>query len=340
MAYLARGRSATEGLFESRELAAIIDRWAGETTYDRVLAYCSSMGRYAEVGPLKRVPCVIDLVDVDSQKWFDYATGAFGAARWLYRLEGRRVRKLERELAERAQAMTVVSAAEADLLRQFCPRAIVEVVPNGVDLDYFEPQSGEIVAQAARDAAVPHFEFIFVGALDYPPNIDGLIWFSRQVWPQICAHFPAATFSIVGRRPVWRVRRLARQDGIQLVGEVADVRPYLRRARVVVVPLRIARGIQNKVLEALAAGKPLIGSSRALEGLELIPNRHVYRADTAAEWINHIGKLLSDENRGRELAAAGQSFVRRHHPWPKCLQPLERCLGMPQRSQADVLIGA
>src|ERR1700690_848619 len=139
MASLARGRSATEGLFYSQELAGIIQRWAEDTQYDITLAFCSSMAPYLNVGRLRRVPCVVDLVDVDSQKWFDYAGQARRPASWLFRLEGRRVRKLEQQGAGHSQAVVVVSSAEADLLRVFCPDAPVHPISNGVDLDHFRP---------------------------------------------------------------------------------------------------------------------------------------------------------------------------------------------------------
>ncbi len=206
---LARGRSATEGLFYSPELAARVHAWAIATRYDAVIAFCSSMAPYLDVAGLRNIPAIVDLVDVDSQKWFDYADQARGPARWLFRWEGRRVRKLEQQLAKRAQALLVVSPAEVNLLRQFCPEAPVHAVPNGVDLDYFSP--------APDDASVVGFECVFVGALDYRANIDGLWWFCQEVWPQVQARFPAAEFVIVGRRPVPQVQRLAHGPASKLL---------------------------------------------------------------------------------------------------------------------------
>ena len=186
----------------------------------------------------------------------------WGLARWLYRLEGRRVRRVEKELAKRAKAVTVVSNSEAALLHQFCPGAEVHAIPNGVDLEYFQSQAEW--ASDGHEASSNKLECVFVGALDYFPNVDGVVWFSRNVWPEVRAPFPEATFTVVGRRPVATVLRLACEPGINIIGEVADVRSYLQCASVVVVPLRVARGIQNKVLEALSAGKPVIASPKAL----------------------------------------------------------------------------
>jgi polysaccharide biosynthesis protein PslH len=333
LASLARGRSATEGLFFSQELARVIQRWAEDTQYDITLAFCSSMAPYLNVGRLRRVPCVVDLVDVDSQKWFDYAGQARRPASWLFRLEGRRVRKLEQQVAGHSQAVVVVSSAEADLLRVFCPDSPVHPISNGVDLDHFRP----VDRQDAADSAATQLECVFVGALDYRANVDGATWFCREVWPQVHAQYPEAKFVLVGRRPDPQIRGLAKQPGVELVGEVADVLPYLQRARLVVVPLRIARGIQNKVLEAMAAGKAVIASPQALEGLNVVPGKQVCQADEPVEWFSAITKLLRDDRERRRLGAAARAFVCQHHRWDSCLRPLEVLLGLSEETPAPAI---
>jgi polysaccharide biosynthesis protein PslH len=324
---VARGRSATEGLFESTNLRQTLERWTADTSYDAVLVYCSSMGQYLDVSGLQHTPCVVDFIDVDSEKWFDYAGRASGLKRWFYQLEGRRVQKLEHQLAKRAKAITVVSKAEAESFRRTCPNSIVHVVPNGVDLAHFEPQADS--PSHARDiSAADQLECVFVGALDYFPNIDGVIWFAREVWPEVHARFPKSKFTIVGRRPVVQLRRLTRTRGIQLSSDVTDVRPFLDRARVVVVPLRVARGVQNKVLEALAAGKPTIASPKALSGFSIIPGEQVLEASTPAQWISSLHLLFESESQCSQLAVAGREFVLAHHRWESCLQPLAVLIGM------------
>jgi glycosyltransferase involved in cell wall biosynthesis len=164
--------------------------------------------------------------------------------------------------------------------------------------------------------------------LDYRPNIDAVCWFGREVWPGIYRRHPQARFTIVGRQPAAPVRSLAAEAGIELVGQVADVRPFVHRAAVVVAPLRIARGVQNKVLEAMAMGKATIGSAQALEGLKIQVGVDVLAAATPQEWQQTILCLLDDGSRRRQLGLAGRRYVETHHQWDRCLQPLELLLGL------------
>jgi glycosyltransferase involved in cell wall biosynthesis len=174
---------------------------------------------------------------------------------------------------------------------------------------------------------------VFVGALDYRANVDGVHWFCREVWPHVCKRFADAQFVIVGRRPVRSVRRLARNPAIKVIGDTPDVRPYLHGATIVVVPLRIARGIQNKVLEALAVGKPVMASRQALEGLDVVAGRHVYQADTAEEWLNGVRFLFQDRTERCRLGSAGRKFIMDHHQWDECLQPFAKLLGTAPPTQ-------
>jgi sugar transferase (PEP-CTERM/EpsH1 system associated) len=328
IASLASGRSATEGLFWSPELSRVVEQWSSGTRYDAVLIYCSSMGPYLAHVCQPRTNCLVDLVDVDSQKWFDYAERCFGPKRWLYRLEGRRVRQIEKDLARRSQGITVVSANEACLLQSICPQAPVTAVCNGVDCEYFQPTSVSDPECQQRMGEKGGVSCAFVGALDYRANVDGITWFCREVWSQVCQQVPTAKLTLVGHRPTISVRQLARHPNIEIVADAPDVRPYLSDASVVVVPLRIARGIQNKVLEALAAGKPVIASRQALDGLDVVDGEHVYQADSATDWMNRIRNLFQDSAERRRLGAAGREFVLRHHIWEACLQPLVELLGL------------
>lgn len=308
---LAAGRTATEGLFRSGRLRRTLRQWTAETRFDVVVVFCSSMAQYLDLPGLAGVPVVVDLVDVDSEKWFHYARESHGPGRLLFRLEGRRLRRLEASLADRARAITVVSQAEADLYRRFRPAENVYAVPNGVDLEYFRP--------AAQPEPEGTPRCVFVGALDYRANLDGLAWFCREVWPAVVAQVPGAALQIVGSNPGPATRRLAAGAGIELIGPVPDVRPYLTGA-VAVVPLRIARGIQNKVLEAMAMGRPVVASPAALEGLALQPGRDALCADAPEAWHAHLTDLLHNAPQRQRLGAAARSYVETHHHWPDCLR--------------------
>jgi sugar transferase (PEP-CTERM/EpsH1 system associated) len=314
---LAAGRTVSEGVFRSTALLGVVRSWALRTPFAAALASASSVVPYLRVPELAGVPKVVDLVDVDSQKWFDYAAATPGPLRWLYRTEGTRLRRLEQGLAKWARAVTVVSDAEARLYQGFCPGAPVHAVTNGVDLEYFAPLS------APEEQAC-----VFVGALDYKPNVEGIGWFCREVWPTIQQPRPGAKLYVVGRKPTPAVRRLAGLPGVEVVGGVPDVRPHVARSAVAVVPLRIARGVQNKLLEALAMGKAVVASPQALAGVPAEPGTHLLAAATAAEWPDAVGRLLDDEALRRRLGGAGRRFVEERHDWERCLEPFATLLGL------------
>jgi sugar transferase (PEP-CTERM/EpsH1 system associated) len=316
---LARGGTITAGAFYSVKLTRVLREWTADTPFSAALASSSAMVSYLRRPELVGIPAVVDLVDVDSQKFFDYAAATRGAMATLYRTEGRRLRKLESSLPSWARAVTLVSEAETELFRSFCPSPDVHTIPNGVDLDYFRQQSPALAEEGC----------VFVGALDYKPNVDAVTWFCKEVWPAITRGHPNARLRLVGRQPVPEVLRLSEVPGVEVVGQVPDVRPHLSWAAVAVAPLRIARGLQNKVLEALAMRKPVVSSPQALAGLRERLDLPALTATTPAEWAEHIGRLLNDEPLRRQLGSAGRRYVEAHHSWERCLEPLSDLLGLP-----------
>ena len=321
---LAMGRSATEGLFASPALRRTVRRWAAERQFDSALVFCSSMVQYLDCPELAAVTAVIDLVDVDSQKWLDYAGKANGLKRFLFQLEGRRLRALEQSFPARARAIALVSEAEAALYRSFCPNDCTVAVANGVELDYFRPHPEGPRPWQPLPAA-DRCDAVFVGALDYRANIDAVTWFAAEVWPLIRQRLPHLTLGLVGRQPDRAVLRLAALPGIRVFGSVPDVRPYVAAADFVIAPLRIARGIQNKVLEAMSMGKPVICSPAALEGLAAEPGRHLLVANQPTDWKSAVTALLADEDLAMSLGLSARKFVERHHAWDQTLMPLD-CL--------------
>jgi len=298
---LAAGRSVTEGYFRSPALERAIAEEARREPFDLVFGYSSSTLPYVLTVPAKAR--VMDLVDADSAKWSAYAGAARWPRRWLYRREARGVDALERRAVQRCDAVFVVSEAEKRALG--LPGEKVMVIGNGVDTEYFRPMD--------RPPGPP--SLVFTGTMDYRPNVDGVCWFVREVWPELKRRVPDLTFTIVGRDPAAEVRRLAEVPGVAVTGTVPDVRPYLAAATVVVVPLRIARGIQNKVLEAMAMGRAVVASPPALEGLDVAAGREVLRADFPDEWQKCVRRILGDASLQKALEAAARTLAAFDFSW-------------------------
>jgi sugar transferase (PEP-CTERM/EpsH1 system associated) len=231
------------------------------------------------------------------------------------------LRSYERDIATWARGITLVSDAEVGIYRRWCGDGPVHAVGNGVDFDYF-----------SASVPKPSTTLAFVGALDYRPNVDGICWFCQEVWPTVHRARPEARLELVGRRPVKAVQRLREIAGVHIVGQVPDVRPFLQKAGIVISPLRIARGIQNKVLEALAMARAAIVSPQSLEGLHAVPGRHLLRASAPAEWVSAIHYLLDNPEVSQRLGQAGRQWVEQHHSWESCLAPLADILRLPARS--------
>jgi sugar transferase (PEP-CTERM/EpsH1 system associated) len=236
------GRSLSAAFYRSKRMRRHIASLAGRVS--ATVAYSSVVAPYAPA----HVPMLLDMVDVDSEKWLQY--GGVRTPGALYAAEGRRLRRLEIDMSRRASRTILSTWNEARLLGEFAPDAAIRCMENGVDFEYFDPSRTAVRAELCgrRFAA-------FVGAMDYFPNADAACWFASRILPAIRHQVPDFEFLVVGRNPGTAVRRLGQQPGITVTGAVADVRPYVAAAEAVVAPLRIARGIQNKVLEALAMGK-------------------------------------------------------------------------------------
>jgi sugar transferase (PEP-CTERM/EpsH1 system associated) len=261
---------------------------------------------------------VIELGDVDSEKFLSYANTAGPPMRQIYRREWHRLRRLERRIALECDNSVFVTESEAALFRGHVPEAAEKIVgiSCGVDHQYFNPDDAH---DAPFDPAVP--SFVFTGTMDYIPNIDAVTWFAREVLPRIRAARPDAQFFIVGSHPSEDVRRLASLDGVTVTGRVPDVRPYVAHATAAVAPMRIARGIQNKVLEAMAMGRPVIVTSGALEGIDAMPGRDVLLADDAAAFAGVAIRLARPDRMAEAgaLGAAARRLILERYDWDACL---------------------
>ncbi|MBN2212139.1 MAG: TIGR03087 family PEP-CTERM/XrtA system glycosyltransferase [Sedimentisphaerales bacterium] len=309
LAALMTGTSVTERHFHSACLAKLIEKEAKRKPFDLVMASSSAMVHYLRHAG--HCPRIMDLVDVDSAKWSSYAEKAGWPKRWLYQREARLVRQLEEDAIVHCNAVLLVSEAESQVLGVYPGK--VHALSNGVDVDYFQP---------SRSTQSVKGSLVFTGTMDYEPNIDGVCWFVNEIWPELRKQYPEATFTIVGRNPSRAVKRLEHAPGVKVTGSVPDVRPYLRTAMAAVCPLRIARGIQNKVLEAMAMGLPVVASGPALEGLETQPGKDVLQADTPEQWQSRLGQLFDDEAYRAAIAEQSRQCVVEHYAWSARVAPL------------------
>ncbi len=289
------GNSLTMSYYRLPGLAAHV---AGLVRRERIaasIAFSTPMAQYAPMD----IPLLLDMTDVDSEKWFQYSrlrTGGF-----LYAIEAKRLRAEEIRQTSRAACTFLATGAEAGLLETFVPGAAIETLENGVDFAFFDP------SLVAVPSSLQGRRFIvFVGVLDYFPNRDGVIWFANQVFPQLRAAGDIDEFLIVGRNPPKDVQRLARVPGVTVVANVPDVRPYVAGARAVVAPLRLARGIQNKVLEGLAMGKPVLASTAVAMtfGADLPPG--VIHCPTEGDYLTGLRGVAASNPSGIRAAAAGR----------------------------------
>jgi sugar transferase (PEP-CTERM/EpsH1 system associated) len=304
---------ATFGYFYSPELARTVRRLLSTRGFDAIVVHCSSMGPYVAGHPGCRK--VMDFGDADSEKWLEYGRTAPFPLSQAFRLEGRKVRRYEAWLGKRFDACSVNASRERDVLAAYV-RSPIHVIPNGVDLEYFEP------TRPSGRGYIPN-RIVFTGNMSYRPNVDAVQHLVTAVLPRIRREIPDVQLCIVGMDPTPAVRRLADEDRVVVTGRVDDVRPYLDSAAVAVAPLRVARGLQNKVLEAMAMRVPVVASPAAFEGISAVAGRDLLVAAGPKEFSRTIVTLLRDPAARERYAAAGRTCVETNHNWSRLLQRLE-----------------
>lgn len=311
---LATGGPLSVAAFTDPRFARAVQERLRRTSDARTYAFSGQMARYAPDG------AILDLVDVDHAKFAAYAaTARDPLRRALYRREARTLACYEREQAERASAVLLVSEAEAAVWQSSGGGGAVRVIGNGIDTDHFDPDIEWPRPAGLADRPI----LLFTGQMDYAPNVAAVQDFARDVLPRLAG--TGALFAIAGRAPTPTVRALAGPNVI-VTGAVEDMRPWLAHATVVVAPLAIARGVQNKVLEALAMARPVVASSPALTGLALVPDREVVAADGAEATASAIAELLNDEPRRLALGRAGRQRMVSDFGWAARLGILDTLL--------------
>ncbi len=286
------------------------------------------MAQYVTDRDLGGARLVMDFVDVDSDKWRQYASETKGPMRWVYRREAHKLLAFDRHVAAQADAGIFVSEAEAALWRKLAPEAAANThgIANGIDCRYFSPRH---VWPTPHSGAGPHF--VFTGTMDYWPNVDAVKWFAASVFPKIRAARTGATFTIVGSKPTAEVLALQSQEGVRVTGRVADVRPYLAHAHVAVAPMRIARGIQNKVLEAMAMAKAVVTTDQGLEGIDAVPERHLLLANTEHDFFHAC--LRAAEPDAAALGLSARRLMEDAYTWEGRLHGLDLLLADTPRAE-------
>lgn len=301
------GEALTLPYYRDKKMSDWVESCINEHDIDAAYIFSSSMAQYlGNVSPA-RIRRVVDFVDIDSDKWTQYSKSKEWPTAWLYKREGRQLEKYECEVAEKSDAVVFVSKSEAELFSLRFPLfKNIRYIDNGVDSNYFSPRPESDSPYPSRSRVM-----VFTGAMDYWANVDAVVWFANSVYPKIKQQLVHAEFVIVGARPTEAVKRLEKIPGVYVTGSVEDIRPYIEHAHLSVAPLRIARGVQNKVLEAMAMATPVLASPQALEGIDYPVGIDLLEAESSEQFAEQAIPLLQN----RRVAPGAREWVKRRYDW-------------------------
>jgi sugar transferase (PEP-CTERM/EpsH1 system associated) len=310
-----RGEPLTLGYFASPHMRRAVRQLLAKSHFDVVFAFSSSMAPYLE--SVARIIKVLDFVDSDAGKWRQFAAATRPPVKWFYRYEAKRLKEFEMRMLNVFDCCSFVSPRETEHLPLDRANRKPVYIQNGIDLEFYD---------AGGRPAADSQTVVFVGAMDYFPNIDAASFFAGEVFPRVRTNSPRAKFLIVGSRPAQRVLKLGRLPGVTVAADVRDVRPFIAQARVAVAPLRISQGIQNKVLEALASGLPVVASPSAAAGLAFMPGIPLAVAEDAARFAERVCDFLKQPPLSPERIRACRDQLRRHHDWSTNLNAFENLI--------------
>ncbi len=295
------------GFFYSSKLQKEVHRLLAEKNFDLIVVFSSTAAQY--VSHVSHIPKFLDFCDMDSQKWLAYAKFKPWPISMGYHLEGTKLERQERALCDQFDICTCATDFEVDTLKGYNTGVASGFFPNGVDFDFFTPGEGDYDRRSIS----------FVGRMDYYPNEECVLSFCKTVFPALQEKYPDVTFTVIGAAPPANIMALNDQPGVTVTGTVDDIRTYVRKTAVMVTPLEIARGTQNKILEGMAMGVPVISSRTAARGVDAVTGDHILAATSADEYVAHISKIFDDEAERDRLAKAGRDRVTTHHNWPRAM---------------------
>jgi sugar transferase (PEP-CTERM/EpsH1 system associated) len=306
--------------FYNSKLQSKIDNELSTQKIDAIFCCASSVAEYVfqskVLANLASPPkLIMDFMDVDSDKWAQYEKSNSWPMSMIYKRESKLITKFEASIIKRFDHCLLITQTEVDLFENIHGAAAnLTAIENGLDTTVFYPP------EKTRNTQQPYF--LFAGVMDYAPNIDAVMWFMDEVWPEIKKQWPLAKFSIAGMNPTDKIKKLQDKDGIEVTGFVDDIKPYFDKTNIFVAPFRIARGVQNKVLQAFASGLPVVSTSMGAEGIRCHNEQDILLADTPQQYIDKIHLLISNEQQYNSLSDKALTNITQNYSWESILEPM------------------
>lgn len=308
--YLLTSEPLSLAYFGSKKLHKKVNGWLKNINFDAIYVYSSGVAQYAIHA--KGVYKIMDYVDVDSDKWKQNAEYSRFPFSWIYRAEANRLQKYERLIAENFEKCIFVTERDKNLFKIFKSDKDAFVIPNGVNLEYFSINSS---LDDNKTEELRGNNIVFTGAMDYFANEDGVIYFYQEIYPLVKREIADVKFFVVGSNPTKKIKNLEKDNSIVVTGRVDDIRPYLQNSLVYVAPLRISRGVQNKVLEAMAFELPVVTTSKVLEGIKGEPRENLFVEDEPGEFAKITIELLKNKKMRQKIGKMARKFVEEQHCW-------------------------
>lgn len=310
--------------FYSPNLQSDIDDMLASQEVDVIFCSASSVSEYIFrskiYAGLKQLPkLIMDFMDVDSDKWAQYEKSHYWPLSAVYARESRLIAAVEANIVKTFEHCLLITQTEVDLFQTIHGNVKnLTAIENGLDTNIFYPPAD------LRQTVNPYF--LFAGVMDYAPNIDAVMWFIDLVWPDVKKKWPNAKFCIAGMSPTEKVKKLQLKEGIEVTGFVDDIKPFFDKANIFIAPFSIARGVQNKVLQAFACGLPVIATSMGAEGIRYNAEKDILLADTPEQFINRIEQLISDKKCYDYTSNNALKNIVNNYSWESILQPLDTLL--------------
>ncbi len=316
------GKALSEANFYSHTLHEALLKKVINTSVDALLLTASSLYRYGEG---LKIPTLMDFMDLDSDKWCKYAAKANWTMRWLYKREAKKIAQLEQHSVLNFAACLLISKNEIERMQAVHPQlklSNVYTLGNGIDTEAFYPATKETNTAEQKGPVL-----LFVGVMDYPPNIEAVLWFTQNVWPELKSENSNARLIIAGMNPTPAIQALTKKEGIQVTGFVDEILPYFHQADFFIAPLQIACGVQNKILQAFACGLPSITTKAGIEGIEAChADIHYVQADTAQEYLSTIRTLWTDSEKRKAIGRNSHQLIEEHYSWDAQLASLTQII--------------